>query len=130
MSDAIPANVHRFLKDNIQSISQLELLLLLFQHRQRAWSVSEAAKAQYTAEAMTQAALESLRRLGLVSSSGDPDPQYQYAPDSPELDQLVTELSQLYVERRVTIINLIYSSPLDKLQSFADAFRIRKKEGE
>jgi hypothetical protein len=130
MSDAIPAHVLRFLKDYVQSIAQLELLLLLYRDRDNSWTVEAAAKAQYTAIGMTQTALESLRGIGLLAVTSESEPRYQYAPVSSELDQLVAELAQLYLERRVTIINLIYSSPLDTLQSFADAFRIRKKETE
>ena len=36
-------------------------------------------------------------------------------------------LDRAYAERRVTVINLIFSKPIDKLRSFADAFRIKKE---
>jgi hypothetical protein len=130
MSDALPNHVQQFLRANIQSIAQLELLLLLYSNRNIAWSVGDAAKNQYTAVNMTQAALESLRSSGLVGVVEDGETRYQYAPTSENLDQLIGELAQLYSERRVSIVNAIYSSPLDSLQSFADAFRIRKKENE
>jgi hypothetical protein len=32
------------------------------------------------------------------------------------------------VKRRVTVINSIYSKPIDKIRTFADAFRLRKDE--
>ena len=54
--------------------------------------------------------------------------RFQYAPKTSDLHQLVDVLVQLYAERRVTIINTIYSGPLRKLQDFADAFRFRNKE--
>lgn len=130
MSDALPIHVHQFLKANIQSIAQLELLLLLYGDRDKAWSVAGAAKNQYTAANMTHSALETLRSSGLVSLVEDSEPRYRYAPVSEKLDKLVGELAQLYSERRVSIVNAVYSSPLDTLQSFADAFRIRKKENE
>lgn len=128
MSDALPNHVQQFLKGNIQSIAQLELLLLLYRDRDNSWTVADAAKNQYTAVTMTETALESLRGSGLVKIINDGEARYQYAPASANLDQLVGELAQLYTERRVTVVNAIYSSPLDTLQSFADAFRIRKKE--
>jgi hypothetical protein len=130
MSDALPNHIHQFLKANIQSIAQLELLLLLYRDRHNAWTVADAAKNQYTAVNMTQAALESLRASGLVAVVEGEVPRYQYAPASANLDQLVGELGQFYIDRRVSIVNAIYCRPLDTLQSFADAFRIRKKENE
>ena len=130
MSDALPNHVQQFLRANIQSIAQLELLLLLYSDRTKAWSVANAAKNQYTAANMTQSGSETLRSSGLVGIVEEGETLYQYQPTSEKLDQLVGELAQLYSERRVSIVNAIYSSPLDSLQSFADAFRIRKKENE
>jgi hypothetical protein len=123
MPDDIPATIQQFLADHIRSIAQLELLLMLHRERQRTWTVADAAKELYTAVSMTEPLLESLRAIGLVSRQGE---YYQYAPKSKQLDQTVGELSLLYQQRRVTIVNLIYSAPVQKLQNFADAFRIRK----
>jgi hypothetical protein len=123
MPDALPANVRQFISEHIRSIAQLELLLMLRRNRDKAWSVEDAAKELYTAATMTQPLLESLRAIGLATFSNG---TYTYAPRSAELEQVVGELDQLYQERRVTVINLIYSAPVEKLQNFADAFRIRK----
>lgn len=127
MPDDISADIQRFLADNIRSIAQLELLLMLHRERQRTWTVADAAKELYTAVSMTEPLLESLRAIGMVKLQRD---QYQYAPRSKQLDDTVGELSQLYQQRRVTVINLIYSAPVKKLQDFADAFRIRKPKEE
>jgi hypothetical protein len=130
MPEVIPPQVQQFLGDHIRSIAQLELLLLLHADRQRTWSVEDAARELYTAATMTEPMLESLRAIGLAAMSEGPPRRYQYWPKTPELDQIVGELVQLYQQRRVTVINLIYSGPIQKLQNFADAFRIRKKEEE
>jgi len=123
MPDEISADVQRFLADHIRSIAQLELLLMLHRERQRTWTIADAAKELYTAVSMTEPLLESLRAIGLLSLQGG---EYRYAPRSVSLDQVVGDLSQVYQQRRVTIVNLIYSAPVQKLQDFADAFRLRK----
>jgi hypothetical protein len=123
MPDALPANVRQFISEHIRSIAQLELLLMLRRKREKAWSVEEAAKELYTAATMTEPLLESLRAIGLATLSNG---TYSYVPRSAELEQVVTDLDRLYQERRVTVINLIYSAPVEKLKNFADAFRIRK----
>jgi hypothetical protein len=123
MPEDIPAPVLQFLADHIRSIAQLELLLMVHRDRQRSWTVADAAKELYTAASMTEPLLESLRAIGLVNLRGD---QYQYAPKSKSLDGIVEDLAQVYQQRRVTIVNLIYSAPVQKPQDFADAFRIRK----
>jgi hypothetical protein len=128
MPDHVPAELRSFLAENIESVAQLELLLLLRSDAARTWSVSDAAKALYMAEEMTAPLLADLRVRGLLANSAGGE--YQYSPRSPEQEQLVKELALLYQERRVTVIGLIHSAPTDVLRSFADAFRLRdpKKE--
>lgn len=130
MTNDLPAGVHQFLSEYVQSISQLELLLLLHSNVEKSWSVEDVAKELYTSVNMTQGLLESLRTIGLVSLVEDSAPRYQYATKSAELHKLVGDLAHVYSERRLTIINAIYSGPLQKLHNFADAFRFRNKENE
>ena len=128
MPDALPPNVQNFVTGHIRSIAQLELLLLLAENPARTMTVKDAAKELYTAEGMTLPLLESLRAIGLITVDQSPEPRYGYAPKTAELATVVADLAQAYRERRVTIINLIYSAPLEQLRNFSDAFRIRKQE--
>lgn len=128
MSDSLPADVQQFLSEHVRSIAQLELLLLLQGQPTKSWTVEEAAKELYTAASMTQPLLDYLVAAGLIAASGNPAHSYQYAPTSQDRARLVENLARLYRERRVTVINTIYSAPTKNLQNFADAFRIRKKE--
>jgi hypothetical protein len=45
------------------------------------------------------------------------------------LQELVDRLLQLYRERPVTMIKMVYERAKDPLRKFADAFRLRKEEG-
>jgi hypothetical protein len=123
MPAGIPESVERFIRQHIGTIAQLELLLLLRNEPERTWSVDDAAKGIYTAVSMTGPLLDSLRASGLLVRQ---EVGFQYAPASGELEAIVAELAQLYAERRVSVINVIYSATDDKLQSFADAFRLRR----
>jgi hypothetical protein len=40
----------------------------------------------------------------------------------------VGDLAATYAERRVAVITLIASRPMDNVRAFSDAFRLRKKE--
>jgi hypothetical protein len=44
------------------------------------------------------------------------------------LDDLLGELARHYQERRVAVITEIYSNPVKKVQTFADAFRLRRED--
>ena len=46
----------------------------------------------------------------------------------PALADLVVRLLQLYKERPVTLIKMVYARAKDPLRTFADAFRLRKEE--
>jgi hypothetical protein len=131
MPDAIPTNVLHLITEHIRSIAQLELLLTLNRERDKSWSVEEAAKVLYTAVSMTEPLLESLRVAGFLTATGrGAESCYRFAPRTPELTQAVVDLDRLYQERRVTIVNLIYSASTEKLRNFADAFRIRNPNSE
>jgi hypothetical protein len=62
----------------------------------------------------------------VVVTEGGPPAQFRYEPRTDELSQTINELAMAYHNRRVTVIGLIFSKPLDKIRSFADAFRFRK----
>lgn len=127
MDDAFPADVRAFLAEHISSIAQLEMLLLLRSDPARKWDVAEISKALYATPEMSAGQLASLRDLGLLTASGDPEHCYQYQPGTPELEDMVTCLAELYKERRVSVITALYSEPVNKVQTFADAFKLRKE---
>ena len=56
--------------------------------------------------------------------------QVQYAPRSAELDRVVARLADTYRERRVAVVSLIASKPIDNVRAFSDAFRLRKRKEE
>jgi len=61
-------------------------------------------------------------RGGLVVA--DEEGRFSYRPASPVLASLCDQLEAAYRERPVKVINAIVA-PADKLQTLADAFRIR-----
>ena len=69
-----------------------------------------------------------LEALGLVRSSVDESGQrwFRYEPSEPAMHQQVTDLERDYAQRRVRVIEYIYSRPSDSVRSFARAFRLRK----
>jgi hypothetical protein len=131
MSDQADDALRAFVANHIPSVAQLELVLLLQREPQRQWTAEQAARVFGLSPEMTGQLFSDLCRGGLAAASKDGDPQYRYAPRTAELDLLVQRTATFYQERRVTLIQWIYSPPVDRLRSFADAFDLRKKkEGE
>jgi hypothetical protein len=125
MADEFPDDVQRFLSEHISSVAQLEVLLLLRSQREREWSPADVAQALYTTPEVVAEQLDELRRRGLLAVN-EGESHYRYWPVSPDLDTQVDALAVTYRERRVAVITYIYSQPLDKVRTFADAFRLRQ----
>ena len=126
MTEEFPADVRQFLAEHIDSVAQLEVLLLLKGDRERQWSADEVGKAVYSAPEMVAQLLSELQRHGLVAAGEGGEPSYRYWPVTPQLDEQAGRLEEAYRDRRVAVITAIYSQPVDKVRTFADAFRLRK----
>jgi hypothetical protein len=130
MPDPFDARLRSFVADHIHSVAELELLLLLRSQPEKSWAVAEMSRALALAPEMTAALLDDLRRRGFAVQPEDQAAAYRYSPAAPEFDRLLGELARYYEERRVSVIQLIYAQPIDKLRTFADAFRLRRPKEE
>ena len=126
METPIPEPVARFLAVHIRSLEQLEILLLLAGQPDRAWSADTVYDVIRSSLSSTAERLDELRLQGLLSVSAGEDRVYRFQPQAPEIAAAVETLGQLYKERRVKIVELIYSQPTDPLQHFAEAFKFKK----
>jgi len=128
-SSGVSAEVSNFLADHIETVLELELLLVLRADRARAWTNTDLATQLRIDAAFAAAQLEKFydrRLLSAERGTDRPVPAYRYAPASDELDAAVAAVAAAYASHRVTIIGLIFSKPTSNLKTFADAFRIRK----
>ena len=126
MADDFPADVRAFIATHISSIAQLEMLLLLRSDPTKQWDVEEISKTLYATPEMSAGQLANLQACGLLAVAEGSESRYQYWPSTPELDRVVGKLEELYRERRVSVITVLYSEPVNKVQTFADAFKLRK----
>ena len=126
MSDEFDLGVRTFIAEHIQSVAQLELILLLHAHPMQPWSAADAARKFGLSPEMTLSLLRGLCQEGFAIATNDDEPQFRFAPKSTEFQNSVDQLAILYQQRRVSLVQLIYARPVDKLQRFADAFRFRK----
>ncbi len=127
MRDEIDNVIRVFVADHIESVAQLELLLMLHREPQTHCSAADAARAFGLSPDMTEKLLSDLCRDGLATSVMGEPPTFRYAPRTPAIDNTIARLAALYQERRVSLIQMIYAAPVDRLRSFADAFDLRKK---
>jgi hypothetical protein len=127
MPGEFPAEIEQFIQQHIDSLAQLEALLLLHKDPSRWWDAGGLAKALYTSTDICTALLADLARRGFLKTETNPGPRYAFQVSDAELNRLVANLDALYQQRRVAVTTLIYSKPVSKVQTFADAFRLRRE---
>lgn len=118
----------RFLRVVVPSVDAAELLLVLQRDPARWWSAAEASAELRPATTLDEA--DAARFFGVFQAAGllavAPDRRVQYKPGSAALDAHVRTLEQGYRERPVTLIRVIYALRDSSIQSFADAFKLRR----
>jgi hypothetical protein len=122
MSDLIPAELTQFLVSRIDSIAQLEALLLVRGENATPWSAGYAAKRLYVTEQDAAAILVHLANHGLLTEEAD---GYRFRPRSEELSRMVDLLAEHYRRHLIPITNLIHDKP-PRIREFADAFKLKK----
>jgi len=125
--DSIPEDVEEFIRKRIDSVAQLEALLMTRSTPQAEWSVAVLAKRLYVNEKQAADLLARLFTDGFLIQAGSPS-LYQYQPNSDELRQLVDRVAESYSKHLVPITNLIHSKPQTRVREFADAFKLRRDE--
>jgi hypothetical protein len=125
---SLPEVVQRLVLDRIDSIAQLEVLLLL--HRvPRAWDAAEVGAELRIDPSWAAEQFAVLRERRLLAEEPPGSGRHVFAPGTPELAKAVEALAASYAERRVAVVALLYSQPAGA-RAFADAFRIRKEDGD
>jgi len=126
--EGLSEDIRRFLRLHVNSIEQLEILLRLNAIAPQSESSAAIASALYLSPESVEARLNAYVQKGVVLRSSGSPAQYELKHD-PGIRRHIDSLAKLYRERRVSIINEIFSNPNDAIQTFADAFIIgRKKE--
>lgn len=126
--DPLPEEVRVFLEANIDSVDQLEILRVLGEDRQKEWSAAGIAREVQVQPKAIGSHLTALHARGLmVLTTRDTGLFCRYGPATPELEERMNRLLQVYRERPVTMIKLVYVRAREVLKTFADAFRLKKE---
>lgn len=110
----------------IDSVEQLEVLLLLHGSPSVVWSPEAVAKTLYSNPDSIARRLAGLHARGLLAIAEVSS--YRYQPRTAELADTVSLLADTYRQRRVAVITVIASKPMENVRAFSDAFRLRNKD--
>lgn len=122
-TEDIPEDVRQFIFEHIDSVEQLDVLLLLYAE-QKSWSVQDINNFLRTNADSVANRLQSLIEAGVVEELYASPPLFRYQPRSPAFEKVVDELANANKIRRHAVLELIFS-PLKKARKFVDAFVLR-----
>lgn len=120
----IPAQVLQFIRKYIRSVWQLELILLIRASKEPINS-RDISRSLYISSDLIDRALNAYAKQGLIKMIENEATTYKFEPADSQLSTAVELTAKAYAERRVAIINIIFSDPLD---SFSDAFKFKQED--
>jgi len=126
--ELLPENVRNFVLAKIPTVLQLEALLHLRAAYPRFLAVAEVARPLGLDDATAREQLRELQSCGLARAETIAESAFAYTSESPEQDRTVHDLADAYRTRRVSVINAICAGPVERIRTFADAFRLRSQK--
>lgn len=122
----LPRRVEDFITARLESVAQLEALLLMRSDRVHSWSPRELAAQLYIKEREAASVLAALTSHQLCRENQG---AYQYHPENEEMEADVDLLAETYRQKLILVTNLIHQrTKKPAAQQFADVFRFRKDE--
>lgn len=124
--DPLPVELQKFIARHIESVEKLEILLLLGNSPDKAWSGQEVYQQIQSSPNSVNQKLKDLVAEGLAQREADE--LFRYKPKTKELAEQVRAISEAYQTRRIKVIQSIFSESTEELRKFADAFRLKKEK--
>jgi len=121
----ISSEVKDFIFRYIDSVEQLEILLLLGSDPGKAWTSEELSHLLRSSPHSVEKRLEGLRDDGLIQLKDEKE--YFFDSQDQGLVNQITKIAEIYKVQLHGILALVFS-PMKKGRDFADAFKLGRKD--
>ncbi|HET7309848.1 MAG TPA: hypothetical protein VFJ17_00820 [Mycobacteriales bacterium] len=119
----LPPRVVAFIRQHVDSLLQLESLLLIVESGRQPRSAADVSAEMYLPESSVAQWLDGYVDLGFCERVDD---GYR-VPDDAATYELLSEVGDTYVRRKVSVGRLVFGPPVeDPKIALADAFRLRR----
>ena len=122
----LPSELRAFLYSCIDSIEQLDMLMLL-RRSDRPKTTREVAAALTLSDSLTRAQLDMLTARGLLDARPGAEVTYRVEPKTADLARYVVLLEEAYASSRSAVVRFI-ATRSRRTKSFSDAFKLRDPE--
>jgi len=119
--------VYRFILNQIDSVPQMEALLLLWENRPKQWSENEIAARLYVGVDVVRNIMQELLRRRLVATSMDSPKLFWYETKPGDGDRLIEAVAGTYGHNLVRVSTLIHTKASSAVRDFAQAFKFKKE---
>jgi hypothetical protein len=121
----LPPRVVEFIRGHVTSLLQLEALLLIVESGRQPRTAVDVSAEMYLPAATVAQWLDEYVDKGFCERDGDAF----RVPDDAATYELLAEVADTYVRRKVSVGRLVFGPPTeDPKIALADAFRFRKDE--
>jgi len=124
-SRPIPDNVLQFVSERIDTVPQMEALLLLWENQTRAWDEDEIGARIYVTPDVAAEIMRTLQRRQLIHADGVN--RYRYNPAWDRTGVLMAQVATEYRRHLVAMATLIHSKAPSSVREFARAFDLKKE---
>ncbi len=127
MEGADEEQVYRFIFEKIDSVPQLEALLLLWNERPRQRSERELmARLFIGADALRDIMRSLVQNQFVALETVNDETRYAYKPASKEMDELIGAVAATYRKELVRVSKAIHSKAASGAREFGRAFKFKK----
>jgi predicted ArsR family transcriptional regulator len=120
----LPAELRAFLHSCIESIDQVELLMVL-RGSERVRTAREVGSEMGISIAAARRHLETLAARGLLEIRVGEETSYTYRPKSDDLARYCDMLAQHYITSRAAVLGFVATESRLSAKRFAEAFKLR-----
>jgi hypothetical protein len=122
----VPAEVLEFVGNKINSVPELETLLMMSDQPQRIWTAADIVSRIYVRDDRASGILELLQRRGLVTFEDQP-PGYRFSPVDQDERALIALVARTYRSNIVALTTFIHERASASVMEFARAFDLKKE---
>lgn len=119
----LPQHVLDFIRDHVDSIETLEIILLLHRAPDTFWRPEAIESHLGLKPGTAEKCLQKLDVSGIALQGMTRG--YRYRATDAAVDRSVKALAAAYAEHRISVVNAVYSENLRRLRAFADAFKVK-----
>jgi hypothetical protein len=118
--------VDAFIREYLETVPQLEALLLFWRHHPNTWSCLDLSQHLYVAPEICQRILDHLLHNKLICNPSPSENLYELQLDEPHRRDLLAALEDTYRHELIRVSKMIHENASPGLRDFARSFRIKK----